>query len=55
MKEFTKANTPYIKAAAVVGISGLLEVAMSAVAKFSGRSFISFKTRSEAVEWLLKQ
>ncbi len=55
MKAFTKANTPYVKAAAVVGISGLLEVAMAAIAKFSGRSFISFKTRAEALEWLAQQ
>lgn len=55
MKEFTKANTPYIKAAAVVGITGLLEVALSTVSKFSGREFHSFKTREEALDWLAVQ
>lgn len=53
MKEFTKVNTPYVKAAAVVGITGLLEVALSTISKFSGREFVSFKTRTEAVDWLL--
>jgi hypothetical protein len=53
MKEFTKANTPYIKAATVVGITGLLQVALSAISKFSGRDFISFKTRGEAMDWLV--
>jgi hypothetical protein len=53
MKEFTKSNTPYIKAAAVVGINGLLEVALTTVSKFSGREFVSFKTRDEALEWLV--
>jgi hypothetical protein len=53
MKEFTKANTPYIKAASVVGITGLLQVALTAVAKFAGRDFISFKTRNEAMDWLV--
>jgi hypothetical protein len=53
MKEFTRANTPYIKAAAVVGITGLLQVALSAVAKFTGREFVTFKTRDEAMDWLI--
>jgi hypothetical protein len=52
MKEFTNANTPYIKDATVVGITGLLQVALAAVSKFSGRQFNSFKTREEAMEWL---
>ena len=53
MKEFTKANTPYIKKATVVGITGLLQVALSAVSKFAGRDFFSFKTREEALEFLV--
>ncbi len=52
MKEFTKANTPYIKLATVVGINGLLKVALTAVSKFAGRDFISFNTRAEAMDWL---
>ncbi len=52
MKEFTKANTPFIKKATVVGITGLLQVALSAVSKFSGREFITFKTREEALDFL---
>lgn len=52
MKEFTSANTPYIKKATVVGITGLLQVALSTVAKFSGRDFTTFKTREEAMDFL---
>ncbi len=52
VKEFTKANTPYIKKATVVGMSGLLQVALSAVSKFSGREFITYKTREEALDFL---
>jgi len=55
MKEFTRDNTPYVKAATVVGITGMLEVALSAVSKFSGRDFKSFPTRDAAIEWLIKQ
>ncbi len=53
MKDFTKTNTPYVKKAVVVGISGLLQVALSAVSKFSGREFHSFKTREEALDYLV--
>jgi len=52
MKDFTKANTPYIKKATVVGMNGLLQVALSAVSKFTGREFITFKTREEAMDFL---
>jgi hypothetical protein len=52
MKEFTKANNPYIKAASVVGINGLLKIALTAVSKFSGREFITFNSRPEAMDWL---
>lgn len=55
VKEFTKTNTPYIKAASVVGITGLLQVALTAVSKFSGRDFVSFPTRAQAMDWLVKQ
>jgi hypothetical protein len=55
MKEFTRANTPFIKAAAVVGITGLLKIALTAVSKFSGRDFITFATRAEALDWLAGQ
>ena len=52
VKEFTIANTPYIKAATLVGIDGLLQVALSSVVKVSGREYQIFKTRKEALEYL---
>jgi hypothetical protein len=52
MKEFTKANTPYVKLATVVGITGITNIALAAVSKFSGREFHSFKTRAEALEYM---
>ena len=55
MKNFTKENTPFIKAAATVGISGLVSIAMAGVSKFSGREFVNFKTREEAKEWLISR
>jgi hypothetical protein len=55
MKEFTKANTPFIKAAAVVGIDGMLSIALMAVSKFSGRPFNPFPDKQSAMEWLVEQ
>jgi hypothetical protein len=55
MKEFTKNNTPYIKAAAVVGIDGMLKIALMAVSNFSGRPFNPFADRQSAMDWLAKQ
>ncbi len=53
MKEFTASNTPYIKASAVVGITGLLKIALMTVTKFAKRDFKPFNTREEALEWLV--
>jgi hypothetical protein len=55
MKEFTKANSPFVKAAAVVGIVGLLKIALTAVGSASGRPFVTFPDRQAAMEWLILQ
>ncbi len=51
--DFTKANTPYIKGTTVIGISGLLQIALSAVTDFAGRDFHEFPTREEAMDYLV--
>lgn len=55
VKKFTNENTPYIKAATVVGIEGLLKIALKSVSKFSGREFHLYDTREAAMEWLINQ
>jgi hypothetical protein len=55
MKEFVQSNTPYIKCATVVGVTGLLNVALTTLSKASGRSFHSFATRQEAMDFLVTQ
>ncbi|MBN1782193.1 viroplasmin family protein [bacterium] len=55
VKRFTDSNTPFIKAAAVVGIKGLLNIALHAVSRFAGRNFKMFDTREEAQAWLITQ
>lgn len=52
IKKFTKANSPHIKQVCVVGLNGLLQIALSAVTKFTGREFESFRTRQEALDFL---
>jgi hypothetical protein len=55
VKDFTKANSPFVKAAAVVGIEGLLKIALTAVGTASGRPFITFPDRQAAMDWLAAQ
>jgi hypothetical protein len=53
LKELTKGNAPYVRRAAVVGITGLLSVAMTAVSIFSKREFKLFDDKEDAVAYLL--
>ncbi len=53
MKEFVKANTPYIKCSAVYGVEGLMEVVFKGVIAFSGRkNLVLFNVLEEAKEYL---
>lgn len=52
LKHFTTHNKPYMRASAVVGVEGLLSVALMAVSRFSGRVFKTFKDRASAMDWL---
>jgi len=55
MKDFVQANTPYVKCATVVGVTGLLSVALTTLSKAAGRNFHSFATRQEAMDFLATQ
>lgn len=55
LSSFVQANTPYIRHAAVVGISGILEVALMTVAKAARRPFQTCATVEEAKDWLVAQ
>jgi hypothetical protein len=52
LKELTKGNEPYVKKAALVGITGLYKVVVMAIAAFSRREFHMFDTVDEAKEYL---
>ena len=53
MKEFTAHNKPYVRAAAVVGITGLKKILFGAVIAFSKRKIHAFDSIEQAKEWLV--
>lgn len=53
--EYTAHNKPYIKASAVIGITGLLTIALNAVVKSSLRDIHPFTNEVEACDWLVTQ
>jgi hypothetical protein len=55
MKQYSAFNTPFVKASAVVGISGLAKIIYDAVVKVIARSVARFDTEAEALDWLARQ
>ncbi len=55
MKDFALYNKPYVKAGAVVGITGLKRVIFGAVMAFAKRKLESFDSRDQAMQWLAEQ
>jgi hypothetical protein len=55
MKEFTKGNEPYVRAAAIVGVKGLQKVVLDAVSLFSKREFGVYGKEDQAKEYLIKK
>ena len=54
MKLTAAVDRPHVKRAAIVGTSGLPEVYYKALTSFSAREFPAFKTREEAMDWLVQ-
>ena len=52
MRAFSAANTPYVKASAVVGATGGRAILLQSVALFTRREIKPFETRAEALDWL---
>jgi hypothetical protein len=55
MKESAVFDKPYIKASAWIGSEALSKMFYDQLTSFSGRDFPDFKTRLEALEWLVKE
>jgi len=53
--EYVKSNKPYVKASAVIGVSGLKQILYNAIMKLSGRDIRSFSTIVQAKDWLVQQ
>lgn len=52
MRDFSKEATPYINKSAVVGISGMMKVALASIKMLTGRNIRVFETEAEAFTWL---
>jgi hypothetical protein len=55
MGEYADHNTPYVKASALVGVSGVQKVVLAAIKAMIGRDFYLADTMEEAQEWLIQQ
>jgi hypothetical protein len=55
LKEFAYGNRPFVKAAALVGVTGVMKSIYVAVMIFSSRKIPVFSDREKAVKWLLEQ
>jgi hypothetical protein len=54
-KEYAKHNNPYIRASALVGLSGMQKIIFYAIKTFTGRDFYIAKDIADAQEWLVRQ
>jgi hypothetical protein len=52
MKEYTAHNKPYVRAAAVVGLSGLQEIVYNVIIKLTGRNIATFADAESAKAFL---
>lgn len=56
MKEFSKANTPYVRATAVYGMTGLMTVIFRGIMTFTGRKNLApFDSLEKAKDYLAGQ
>jgi hypothetical protein len=54
MKDFTRDNTPYVKASAVKGADGIRMVLLQTVALMTRREMKTFDDETTAKDWLAK-
>ncbi len=53
MREFARKNTPYVKASAVVGVTGLKKVVITAIKVVTKRNLKIFDNIEDAKDWLV--
>ena len=54
MHEYVVQDKPYIKKSAWIGAESLPDSFRQGLSDFSGREFVVFKTRKDALDWLAK-
>lgn len=54
-EEVVKGNAPYVKVGAVIGMNGLISIMYNTFIKMTGRNIRSFKSKEEALEFLVNQ
>lgn len=55
IKIYSKENTPFIKASAVVGVSGIKRLIFNTIIKITGRKIMPFDDVEAAKDWLAEQ
>ena len=55
LKALAKADKPHVKAAAIVGMTGIQRAIYIAVTQFTGRRIPTFSSLDEAKDWLVSQ
>jgi hypothetical protein len=53
--KFVKGNQPYVKAGAVIGLSGLMQIVYNGMVAITGRNIKAFKTKDEAIRYLVSR
>ena len=53
LKELTKGNKPYVRAGAIIGLTGIQRVVYVAVTQFTGRRLQTFSSAEEAKDYLV--
>lgn len=55
VQELARHNKPFVLASAIVGLSGLQRVILTAVMRATGRTFVTFDDVGQAKDWLVSQ
>jgi hypothetical protein len=55
MKIVAAKDRPYVRRSAIVGLDSIPEVYYRNLLSFSARNIPAFKTREEALDWLLEE
>jgi len=53
--ELLKSNKPYVKASAIVGVTGLKQIVFNGIMRISGRDVKAFSSLDQAKDWLAQQ